>query len=488
MTDGMSNQAYYDTIIVGAGISGICAAYHHQKQCPEKTFIILEGRGTLGGTWDLFKYPGIRSDSDMFTFGFPFSPWKSPKTIADGKSIMEYLHKTAKDFGIDEKIRYHQKVVDASWNDGEKQWSLTIAPHGDAGGYILKCKFLFMCSGYYNYEHGYLPKFEGYEDFRGRIVHPQFWDTELDHAGKRIIVIGSGATAVTLVPTLAKTAEKVYMLQRTPTYISSLPSVDKFAVKIQKIFPERMAHGIMRWRNISISLLLYKLARRYPEKIGNYLRAQAKKRIGPTYDEKDFTPPYQPWDQRVCFVPGGDLFKAIRSGKAEIVTDHIERFTERGILLKSGKELEADVIVTATGLDLRLLGGIQLNINNKPLDPGNHYVYRGAMISGVPNFAFAIGYINASWTMKVDLTSRFVVKVLNHMSKNGYTVVTPTMAEDRVTPEPLLDFNSGYVMRAEKLLPKQGNKHPWKIYQNYFRDFISLNLETVRDKYLVYKK
>jgi monooxygenase len=484
----MSDQDYFDTIIIGAGISGICAAYHLQTECPQKKFVVLEGRATLGGTWDLFKYPGIRSDSDMFTFGFPFSPWESPKTIADGQSIMDYLHKTVNKFGIDKKIQYNQKVIEASWNGREKLWTLAIAPSNDSNAIHLKCRFLFMCSGYYNYEKGYLPKFEGYDDFAGKIVHPQLWDTNLDHAGKRIIVVGSGATAVTLVPTLAQTAQKVYMLQRTPTYISSLPSVDRFAEKIQKIFPEKMAHGIMRWRNISISLLFYKLARRYPNFISNFVKNQAKKRIGPNYNEKDFSPPYNPWDQRVCFVPDGDLFKAIKAGKAEIVTDQINRFTQKGILLKSGKELEADLIVTATGLDLQLMGGIKIAINHQPLDVTSNYVYRGAMISGVPNFAFGIGYINASWTMKVDLTARFVCKILNHMDKKGYSVVTPTINKDEISPERLLDFNSGYVLRAEEHLPKQGQKHPWKIYQNYFRDFISLNLESVRDKYLVYTK
>ncbi|MFM2307669.1 MAG: hypothetical protein RLZZ367_2338 [Bacteroidota bacterium] len=477
----------YDVIIVGAGLSGIDAAYHIQTQCPGKTYTILEGRDTIGGTWDLFRYPGIRSDSDMFTLGFPFSPWEKPRAIADGPSILQYIKDTAAKFGIDKKIQYNHRVAAASWSDSEQQWTITLTPHVDVTATTLTCKFFMVCSGYYDYDNGYLPQFDGYNDFKGRIVHPQKWTSDVDYTNKQVVIIGSGATAVTLVPELAKKAAKVVMLQRTPTYIMTLPGVDPIAGFFQKILPTKAAYSVIRWKNILMALGLYKASRRWPDAIRKFIQKEAKKQIGDKFNLNDFNPPYNPWDQRLCLVPDGDLFKAIKNGSAEIVTDHIERFTEDGILLKSGKQLNADLIVTATGLKVQLLGGMKITINGTVPDTGAMHVYRGLMMSDVPNFAFTVGYTNASWTLKSDLSSRYVTKVLNYMDKHNYKVCIPRYDATGNKSEPLLDFNAGYVLRANDKLPKQGNKHPWKVYQNYVRDLISLEWEGANDKSLEYK-
>ncbi len=484
----MENQVpVFDVIVVGAGLSGIGAAYHLQHECPKKTFIILEGRDALGGTWDLFKYPGIRSDSDMFTLGFPFSPWENPKAIADGPAILQYIKDTAAKFGIDNKIQYNHKATEANWNDVEKMWTLTIAPHHKVSSTKLKCKFLVMCSGYYNYENGYQPVFEGYNNFKGRIVHPQKWTSDIDYTDKHVVVIGSGATAVTLVPEMAKKAAKVVMLQRTPTYIMTLPGIDKVAGLFQKILPAKLAYKVVRWKNILLGIFFFSVSRKWPNGVKKLLQKGAKKEIGALYDVKHFNPPYNPWDQRLCLVPDSDLFKSIKERKAEIITDHISRFTEKGILLKSGHELETDLIVTATGLQLQLMGGMKVRINGVEGDSGNTHAYRGVMLSDVPNFAFTVGYTNASWTLKCDLSCRFITKVLNYMDRSKYEVCTPRFDPAKFKTEPLLDFNSGYVLRALDKLPKQGSKHPWKVYQNYIKDLMSLEWDGVDDKYLEYK-
>lgn len=484
----MSNQTpFYDVIVVGAGLSGIGAAYHLEHECPNKTFTVLEGRETMGGTWDLFRYPGIRSDSDMFTLGFPFSPWENPKAIADGPSILQYIKDTAAKFGIDKKIQYNHKVTDANWSDEEKMWTLTVAPHQNVSSTMLKCRFLMMCSGYYNYDSGYLPEFAGYYEFKGRIVHPQKWTTDIDYADKKVIVIGSGATAVTLVPEMSKKAAKVTMLQRTPTYIMTLPGVDKVAGILQKILPSEMAYKAVRWKNILLGIFFFNVSRTWPNAIKKLLQKGAKKEIGEKYNEADFNPPYNPWDQRLCLVPDSDLFKSIKEGKAEIVTDHIERFTEKGILLKSGKELEADLIVTATGLKVQLLGGMKVRINGVEGNAADTHAYRGVMLSDVPNFAFTVGYTNASWTLKCDLSQRFVMKVLNYMDKNNYAVCVPRFDASRFQSEPLLDFNAGYVLRALDKIPKQGSAHPWKVHQNYIKDLMSLEWSGVDDAFLEYR-
>ncbi len=477
----------YDVIVVGAGLSGIGAAYHLQHECPGKTFTVLESREAIGGTWDLFRYPGIRSDSDMFTLGFSFNPWENPKAIADGPSILQYIKDTAAKFGIDKKIQFNHKVSDASWSDEEQMWTLSITPHPKVPHTKLKARFLLMCSGYYDYDNGYLPEFKGYNDFKGRIVHPQKWTPDIDYTNKRVVVIGSGATAVTLVPEMSKQAAHVVMLQRTPTYIMTLPSVDKVAGFFQKVFPQNMAYQMARWKNILMSIGLFNFSRRWPNAIKRFIQKGAQKEIGEKFNIKDFDPPYNAWDQRLCLVPDADLFKSIKSGKAEIVTDHIERFTEKGILLKSGKELEADLIVTATGLKVQLLGGMTVHINGELGDTGKTHAYRGVMFSDVPNFAFTVGYTNASWTLKCDLSCRFVTKVLNYMDKHHYTVCTPRFDSTKFQSEPLLDFNAGYIMRVADKLPKQGSKHPWKVYQNYIKDLMSLNWEGVNDEFLEYK-
>ncbi len=484
----MSNAVTdYDVIIVGAGLSGIDAAYNIQTLCPGRTYTVLESRDTMGGTWDLFRYPGIRSDSDMFTLGFPFSPWENPRAIADGPSILKYIKDTAAKFGIDKHIQYNHRVAAADWSDEKQQWTISITAHTGVPATTLTCRFLLMCSGYYDYDNGYLPHFEGYNDFKGRIVHPQKWTPDIDYTNKQVVIIGSGATAVTLVPELAKKAAKVYMLQRTPTFIMTLPRVDKVANFFQSVLPTNAAYHVIRWKNILISLGFYKASRRWPDTIRKFLQKEVKKQVGDNYNHKDFDPPYNPWDQRLCLVPDGDLFKSLKEGKAEVVTAHIERFTPTGVQLKDGRHLDADLIVTATGLKVQLLGGAKVSINGVVPDTGAMHVYRGVMMSDVPNFAFTVGYTNASWTLKSDLSSRFITKVLNYMAKNNYNVCVPRYNPAGYTSEPLLDFNAGYVLRANDTLPKQGSKHPWKVYQNYVRDLISLEWEGADDKSLEYK-
>lgn len=477
----------YDVIIVGAGISGIGAAYHLQHDCPGKTFVVLEGREALGGTWDLFRYPGIRSDSDMYTLGFSFNPWRNPKAIADGPAILDYMKETAATFGIDKKIRYNHKVTDASWSDKDQRWTLTIAAHGDTPEQHLQCRFLYMCSGYYSYNEAYMPEFPGYRDFKGRIVHPQFWDQTLDYTNKKVVIIGSGATAVTLVPEMAKKTKSMVMLQRTPTYIFNLPSQDKIALKLRELLPEDRAYEIIRWKNILMSLGFYNAARKWPEPIRKLLMKGVEKELGKGYDMCHFDPPYKVWDQRLCAVPDADLFRAIKDGQVEVVTDTIKTFTPKGILLNSGRELEADIIVTATGLKLQLLGGMTVQVNGQPGNSGDTHCYRGMMLSGVPNFAFSVGYTNSSWTLKSELSSQFVTKVLNYMDKKGYSVCTPHFDESSMASTPLLDFDAGYVKRAAAILPKQGSKSPWKVYQNYIKDTMLLKFGPVHDKYLEYR-
>ncbi|MCF8277881.1 MAG: NAD(P)/FAD-dependent oxidoreductase [Flavobacteriales bacterium] len=476
-----------DVVVVGAGLSGIGAAYHIQHDCPSRTYTVLEGRSSMGGTWDLFKYPGIRSDSDMYTLGFAFNPWVNPKAIADGPSILQYIKDTASKFGIDKKIQFDHKVTDASWSDADKCWTLSIAAHPNVPNTLLKCKFLFMCSGYYSYENGYTPEFPGRETFEGIITHPQKWDIETDYDNKKVVIIGSGATAVTLVPEMAKKAAKVTMLQRSPTYVVSLPSEDKLANLARKVLPSKMAYGIARWKNVLLSIAMYSASRKWPDGVKRLILKGVRQQLGADYDISHFSPNYKPWDQRLCVVPDSDLFRAIRKGKAEVVTDSIERFTPKGILLKSGKELEADLIVTATGLQVQMLGGMTASINGKAVNTSKLHCYRGVMFSDVPNFAIAVGYTNASWTLKCELSCQFVTRVLNYMEQQDKNVCTPRFDSNAFDTEPLLDFDAGYILRAGDVLPKQGSKHPWKVYQNYVRDLVSLKLGTVKDKYLEYR-
>lgn len=481
------NIPYYDVVVVGAGLSGIGAGYHMQHSCADMSYTILEARAGMGGTWDLFQYPGIRSDSDMYTLGFPFSPWKNPKAIADGPAILEYIRETARKFGIDQKIQYHHKVIEASWSDDTRKWTLTIAPHEQVKNEKVQCRFLLVCSGYYDYESGYLPEFAGYDDYRGILIHPQHWPRDFDYSDKTIIVIGSGATAVTLVPELAKKAAKVVMLQRTPTYIISLPRHDRIAEAIKYVLPQKAAYHVIRWKNILLALGFYEASRRWPYHVKQWIQKRIRQHLGENFDMRHFTPPYNPWDQRLCIVPDADLFDAIKCGKAEIVTDQINRFTEKGILLQSGRQIEADIIVTATGLKIKLLGGMTVRINGLVGDSAQLHVYRGVMLSDVPNFAFTVGYTNASWTLKCDLSCRFVTRLLRYMKNRGYSMVIPRFDKTMFQSEPLLDFNSGYVLRALHYLPKQGSRPPWKVYQNYVRDLMVLSWSSLNDPYLEYR-
>jgi monooxygenase len=453
----------FDVIVVGAGLSGIDAGYHLQTRCPGMSYAILEGRDRLGGTWDLFKYPGIRSDSDMYTLGFPFHPWKDPKAIADGPAILAYLEETAAKFGIDKRIQLGVRVTSASWDGG---WTVETSKG------TMKARFLFLCAGYYDCAGGYTPAFEGAERFRGTIVHPQAWTPDLDYAGKRVVVIGSGATAVTLVPAMAAKAAHVTMLQRSPTYVMSRPAKDPLEGKLSA--------RAMRWKSVLLGMAFYAYCRRFPRHASNALVKGVGKHLGRAATEQHFTPSYDPWDQRLCLVPDADLFAALKSGAASVVTDHIASLDETGILLRSGAHLDADLIVTATGLVLRPMGGIAISVHGKPVELSDTMTYKGMMLSGVPNLAFAVGYTNASWTLKCDLTSRYVCRLLNHMAKHGFTACTPHKTPG-VAEEPLLDFTSGYVQRAIHQFPKAGSVSPWKLYQNYALDLLMLGYGKLTD-------
>jgi monooxygenase len=469
-------DTHVDVVIVGAGISGIDAAYHLQTSCPNKSYAILESRDTLGGTWDLFRYPGIRSDSDMYTLGFPFRPWRSDKAIADGDSILAYIRDTAEAFGIDRHIHYRHRVERASWDNG--RW--TVDATVDGTPVRMTCNFLFLASGYYDYDEGYTPDLAGRDRFRGRVVHPQHWPEDLDYAGKRVIVIGSGATAVTLVPELAKRASHVTMLQRSPTYVMSRPARDPIADWLRKKLSAERAYSLTRWKNVLLTTAFYQYCRRFPEHAKKLLVAGVKKMVPDVDVATHFTPRYNPWDQRLCLVPDQDLFAALREGSVSVVTDEIGSFTERGITLKSGAELEADVIVTATGLKLKRFGGIAFAVDGKPVVLPETMVYKGMMLSDVPNLAFAVGYTNASWTLKCDLTSRYVCRLLDHLDKHHYTECRPRR-DPSVAEAPLLDFTSGYVQRAIKDFPRQGSSVPWKLYQNYALDLFLLERTKLAD-------
>jgi monooxygenase len=473
---------HVDVLIVGAGLSGIGAAYHLQQRCPSKSFAILEGRDAIGGTWDLFRYPGIRSDSDMYTLGYAFKPWREQKAIADGASILSYVRETARENGIDSKIRFGHRAVRASWSSADATWTVE-AERGPAKELVrITCSFLYMCSGYYDYAAGYTPELPGKERFEGRIVHPQKWTEDIDYAGKRVVVIGSGATAVTLVPELAKKAAHVVMLQRSPTYVVSLPAEDAIANWLRGRLPPKVAYGITRWKNVLVSMGFYQLARRRPEGAKKRIIGLVQKELGKDYDVgKHFTPRYKPWDQRLCLVPDADLFASIRSGKSEVVTDRIKTFTEKGIELESGQVLEADLVVTATGLKLELFGGMQVTVDGQPVDASKTLNYKGMMFSDVPNLASTFGYTNASWTLKADLTGEYVCRLLNHMDATGMRQCTPRKTDPSVVEEPFLDFSSGYVQRALAKLPKQGSKRPWKLYQNYALDIVTLRYGRVDD-------
>ncbi|MEK6667598.1 NAD(P)/FAD-dependent oxidoreductase [uncultured Aquabacterium sp.] len=478
---------HFDVLIVGAGLSGIGAARHLKSQCPGKTFAILEGRDTLGGTWDLFRYPGIRSDSDMYTLGYNFKPWTEPQVIADGARIRNYIQETSRENGIDSHIRYDSKVVSADWNSESAAWTLTVQKKSGETTQ-LTCNWLMMCSGYYNYEEGFTPDFPGRNDFKGQVIHPQFWPEKLDYSGKRVVVIGSGATAITLIPSMTDKAQHVTMLQRTPSYVISVPQFDPMVRVLLKFLPEMTVYKMSRARNNFITQLIFKLSRKYPNAVRKLLLKQVKAQVGPNFDMKHFTPPYNPWDQRLCAVPNGDMFKVLRRGKASVVTDHIDRFVDKGILLKSGQTLEADIIVTATGLNLRLFGGMTMKVDGKAIQMNEHISYKGLMFSDIPNFSNTLGYTNASWTLKADLIAEYVCRLLKHMDKTGTRIAVAERKDPNVKPAPLLDMSSGYVARAEAHLPKGADRAPWKLYQNYAMDMDQLHNGKLEDGVMTFRK
>ena len=472
---------HFDVVIVGAGLSGIGAGYRLQTRCPGKRYVILEARAEIGGTWDLFRYPGVRSDSDMFTLGYPFRPWTGTKALADGPTILNYVRDTAREYGIDRNIRFQQRVKSAEWCAEMARWRVG-ASSGDGEVVEYTCNFLYGCTGYYRYDAGYQPQIAGASSFRGQFVHPQKWPKDLDYTGKKIVVIGSGATAVTLVPAMADKAAHVTMLQRSPTYCLSLPNHDPIAGLFRRVLPGEAAYRATRWKNILISMAIFQISQRSPDWMRRKLRDGAARELPPDYAvHEHFNPRYNPWDQRLCLLPDADLFKAIRAGRASVVTGQIETITEDGILLQSGERLDADIIVSATGLQMLALGGIELKVGGKVIDPGHVFTYKGTLLSNVPNFAFCIGYTNASWTLRADLASTYVCRLLNYMDRHGYRVCTPVCDDASMEPRPLLNLSSGYIARAAGSLPKQATKSPWLIRQNYIRDMISMKLSRMED-------
>ena len=478
-------QNHFNVIVVGAGISGIGAGYYLQKKCPNKSFVILEGRDNIGGTWDLFRYPGIRSDSDMNTMGFRFKPWMGVKSIADGPSILSYLHETVKENDLNKKIHFNQWVNEASWSSRDSQWTVQVENKKTQELQDFTCDFLFLCGGYYNYEEGYTPHFAGRENFLGQIIHPQKWPKNLDYKNKKVVVIGSGATAVTIIPTMAEEAAHVTMLQRSPTYFLSAPDEDPVGNFLRKFISSKLTYKLVRWKNIRFQWWFFQKCRKFPKKVKEFLIKQVREELGPNYDiETHFTPKYNPWEQRLCLVPNGDLFNAINAGKASVITDHIDRFTKKGIKLKSGGEVEADLIVTATGLNLEVCNGIKLEVDNNEVDISKTMTYKGMMFSDVPNLVATFGYTNASWTLRADLTSEYVCRLLNFMDKKGYANCCPRTAEHVEQAGDWLDFTSGYVKRSMHKFPKQGSRDPWRNTQNFPKDVLAIRWGNIDNKEL----
>lgn len=463
-------QTDYDVLIIGAGISGIGMACHLARECPGQRVGILERRAAIGGTWDLFRYPGIRSDSDMFTFGYRFRPWHAYKVLADGASIRQYIADTAREYGVDRKIRFGLKTERLAWSSAQRIWTVHARHEASGEAAVFTCNFLIPCTGYYNHDAGYLPHFPGEERFHGLRIHPQQWPEQLDYRGKRVVVIGSGATAVTLVPAMAAQAAHVTMLQRSPGYIFSVPAYDVVSAALDRVMPASCVYALARWRNIKLQRFMYKAAQRWPQRIRAFLLGQVRKQIG-SVDMRHFTPHYNPWDERLCAVPDGDLFKALREGRASVLTDDIETFTEQGIQLKSGQLLEADIIVTATGLQLQTLGGMQLEIDGQPVDMSQRMTYKSVLLEGVPNFAYLFGYTNAPWTLKVDLAAGYVCRLIRHMEAGGHAVVTAQAPAGQRQDDSIMGaLKSGYVQRGQASLPRQGRSGPWRVEHNFERD------------------
>jgi monooxygenase len=473
---------HQDVLIVGAGLSGIGAAVHLKTHCPGQSFSILEARAAIGGTWDLFRYPGVRSDSDMYTLGYRFKAWTQAKAIADGPSILAYLQEAVQENALQKHIRCNTRVQSANWSNADALWTVQLQNTEDGSQRILTTKFLWICSGYYRYDQGYTPDFPNIASFAGRVIHPQHWPNDLDYAGKRVVIIGSGATAITLVPSMAAKAAHVTMLQRSPSYVVSLPAEDRLANWMNRWLPRRLAYAVTRWKNVLFGMAFYNGAKRFPDFFKRLIVGGAQKALGPGVDvEKHFTPSYNPWDQRVCLVPDSDLFRAIKGGRASVVTDHIDTFTPTGIKLRSGAEIAADVVVTATGLDWLAMGGMELSVEGKPVAMDQSITYKGMMLADVPNMAFVVGYTNASWTLKADLVSEYVCRTLNHMRKTGMRQCTPRMTDSSVQRVPAVDFTSGYIQRALDRIPAQGDKAPWRLDQNYIKDVVTLRFGRLED-------
>ena len=483
------SSEHFDVIVVGAGLSGIGAGHAIQTHCKGKRYAILEGRSAIGGTWDLFRYPGVRSDTDMYTLGYSFRPWTKPQSMADGASILQYVRDTAEEFGIDRHIRFDHRVRSAAWSSTDARWTLEADVGSDGAVVNLTCGFLYLCGGYYDYEEGFAPDIAGRADFAGQVVHPQFWPQALDYSGKKVVVIGSGATAVTLVPTMSEQASHVTMLQRSPSYVVSLPSVNGLSNALHRWLPATLAHRLARIKSVALASAFFQLCRRKPAFAKKLLRAGVAKELPRDFDlDAHFKPRYDPWDERVCFVRDGDLFKAISAGRASIVTDKIERFTPDGLLLASGKTIEADIVVTATGLKLKTCAGMTLEVDGKPVDLGKTYAYQGLMLSGVPNLAFCAGYTNASWTLRADLASRYVTRLVNYMDRERLRICMPTCDDSTMTPEPLIGLRSGYVLRAVDSFPKQGATTPWRMAQNYYIDLVNMRFRSIADESLVFSR
>ncbi len=475
------NVEFVDVLVVGAGLAGIGSACQLRRNMPELSLAILEARAVSGGTWDLFRYPGIRSDSDMYTYSYGFKPWTDKSAIADGDKILNYIREAADEYDLNQHIRYNHKVVSAHWCSQDKLWTATVVRSDGEEQLAIRCRFILSCTGYYDYEQGYTPEFDGIDDFQGEIVHPQFWPELLDYKDKRVVVIGSGATAVTLIPSMANDTASLVMLQRSPTYIANVPAEDPWLKPLSKFMPNSWVFSSIRWKKVLLQQYIYRLSRKKPRGLRRYLLNQVREELGPDYDvDTHFTPNYNPWDQRLCAVPDGDMFAAIREGKAEVVTDHIDHFNSSGIALKSGNQLDADIVVIATGLKLKFGGDIAYRIDGEEVDPTERFVYRGMMLEGVPNLAMSVGYTNSSWTLKTDLTAKYVCGLLKKMKRGGYSYVIPTLSGE-MKEVPLLDFDAGYVLRARDIMPKNGDRKPWKNNDSYTKDYASLEFK--RNKY-----
>jgi cation diffusion facilitator CzcD-associated flavoprotein CzcO len=480
---------HFDVIIVGAGLAGIGAARNLRAEVPNRSLAILESRDVIGGTWDLFRYPGIRSDSDMYTLGYRFRPWTGSKSLADGGSIRQYIRDTAKDADVEKDIQFNSRMISSEWSSETNTWTLTVRDTKTDELRQISCNFLHVCSGYYNYEQGFLPDFPGKDDFKGQTIHPQHWPEDLDYAGKRVVIIGSGATAVTLVPALAEDAEHVTMLQRSPSYVFSIPETDPIAKQTRKLLGDRISYPLNRWKNVFLATLLYQVSQHQPKFMKGLLRRLTTRQLPEGYEvHKHFKPKYNPWDQRMCMVPDGDLFRVISSGDASIATDEIETFTEGGIKLKSGEELPADIIITATGLNLQLFGGAEFVVDGKTIDLHDTYAYKGMMLSDMPNFIFTIGYTNASWTLKADLVSEYACRLLAYMDENNFARCTPVVKDPKMKAVPLLDFSAGYVLRSLDSLPQSGADAPWKLGMNYLQDVITFRRGKLADDAMVFER